>query len=69
MECAQKLVATIDSKAAADNNLADHLIPWIALTKGGKIKPALITNHLKTNVFEFQFFQSKYTLFNFSANN
>lgn len=48
-ECAQKLLAEIQSSAAVDRHLADNLIPLLGLV-GGEIKTSEITNHTKTNV-------------------
>ncbi len=49
-DCAQKLLAEIQSSAAVDQHLADTLIPLLGLL-GGEIKTSEITNHTKTNVF------------------
>jgi RNA 3'-phosphate cyclase len=49
-ECAQKLIAAIQSGAAVDAHLADNLIPWMALYPPGAIKAERITPHTLTNI-------------------
>lgn len=59
LECAQMLEKTIMSGFAVDNYLADQLIPWIALIKGSKIRPAALTPHLKANIYVTEMFLGK----------
>ena len=59
LKCAQMLEKTIKSGFAVDNYLADQLIPWIALIKGSKIKPAALTPHLKANIYATELFLGK----------
>jgi RNA 3'-phosphate cyclase len=47
---AKKLIDEIDSGAAVDENLADNLIPFLALF-GGRIKVSKISSHAKTNIY------------------
>ena len=49
-ECAQRLLAEMQSGVPVDRHLADNLIPLLGLV-GGEIKTSEITNHTKTNVF------------------
>ncbi len=50
-EAAEKLVQEIDSGAAVDHNLADQLIPFMALLPGSKIKTSKVSDHTKTNIY------------------
>jgi RNA 3'-terminal phosphate cyclase (GTP) len=59
-QAADKLLKEIESKAPVDQNLADNLIPFLALI-GGKIKTSKITNHTLTNIYVCeQFLDTKF---------
>ena len=47
-EAATLLLGAIESKAPVDENLADHLVPWLAI-RGGAFLAASITDHVRTN--------------------
>jgi RNA 3'-phosphate cyclase len=47
-DAAGRLMVAIESGRPVDENLADHLIPWLAL-RGGSIRTAAITGHTRTN--------------------
>ena len=49
-EAVNKLLKLIDSKTPVDPNLADQLVPFIALF-GGRIKTSEITGHIKANAY------------------
>jgi RNA 3'-terminal phosphate cyclase (GTP) len=57
-EAAINLIKEMKSKAAVDKNLADNLIPLLALVKG-KIKTSEITNHTLTNIYITELFLGK----------
>ena len=48
-ESAEKLLFEINSKACADQHLADNLVPFLIF--GGRVKTSIITNHCRTNVW------------------
>lgn len=50
-EAAEKLKQEIDSGAAVDHNLADQLIPFMALLPRSKIKTSKASDHTKTNIY------------------
>lgn len=58
-EAAKKLMSQIDSEAPIDRNLADNLIPWMALFCPSKIKASEITNHTITNIYVVEQFLGK----------
>ncbi|MBS3060930.1 MAG: RNA 3'-terminal phosphate cyclase [DPANN group archaeon] len=49
-EAAERMNMEIKSGAAVDENLADNLVPFIALC-GGSFKTSSITEHTRTNIF------------------
>lgn len=49
-ECAKKLIDRINRGGCVDTNLADQLIPYIAIW-GGKIKTGEVSMHTKTNMW------------------
>ena len=55
---AQKLIDEINSGAPVDENLADNLIPFLALF-GGSIKISKISNHTLTNIYVAEQFLGK----------
>lgn len=57
-ECARKLIDEINSGAAADENLADNLIPFLALF-GGRIKTSKISAHTLANIYVAEQFLGK----------
>ncbi len=57
-QVAIKLLEEINSKAAADQHLADNLIPFLALTKGA-ITTSKITDHTLTNIYVVERFLGK----------
>ena len=50
-EAANSLIKEIESKAPVDRPLADQILPFMALTKGSKIKVSELTSHCKTNMY------------------
>ncbi len=50
-ECAEELLKEIESGATVDHRLADQLIPYLALAKGGEFRTSRISEHLKTNIW------------------
>jgi len=48
-EAAEKLLFEINSKACADQHLADNLVPFLIF--GGSVKTSVITEHCRTNVW------------------
>lgn len=58
-EAASNLIKEIDSGAPVDSNLADQILPFMALTKDSKIKVSEITNHCKTNIYVIEQFLGK----------
>ncbi|MBU0628091.1 MAG: RNA 3'-terminal phosphate cyclase [Nanoarchaeota archaeon] len=57
-EAADKLLKEIESKAPIDSNLADNLIPFLAIF-GGKMRVSEITNHALTNIYACEQFLGK----------
>ncbi len=57
-EAAQKLIKEIQSKAAVDKNMADNILPYLALF-GGKLKTSELTNHTLTNIYVIEQFLGK----------
>ncbi|MFQ5620518.1 MAG: RNA 3'-terminal phosphate cyclase [Candidatus Nanoarchaeia archaeon] len=57
-EAAEILLKSIDSKAPVDYNLADNLIPYLALF-GGRIRVEKVTNHVRTNISTIEHFLGK----------
>lgn len=57
-QAALKLLNEINSKAPVDQNLADNLIPFLALVKG-KILVSKITPHTLTNIYTVEQFLGK----------
>ena len=58
-EAAKSLVKEIDSKAPADQHLADQILQFMALVGSSKIKTSKITNHAKTNIYTIENFLGK----------
>ena len=58
-EAAENLIKEIESKAPVDRHLADQILPFMALTKGSKIKVSSITNHCRTNMYIIEQFLGK----------
>ena len=57
------LIKEINSKAAIDKNLADNILPYMALLKDSKIKTSFITNHTKTNMYVIEkFLKNKFNI-------
>ena len=48
---AEILVQRIETRCALDVNLADNLVPWIALLAESKIKVPIFTPHMITNMY------------------
>ncbi len=65
-EAAQKLIKEIESKAAVDKNMADNILPYLALF-GGSIKTSKLTNHTLTNIYIIEQFLGK--IFNVDEEN
>ncbi|WP_297490632.1 RNA 3'-terminal phosphate cyclase [Thermococcus sp.] len=57
-EAADKLITSLESRAAVDRFLGDQLIPFLAFA-GGEVGVAEITNHLITNVWVVERFLGK----------
>tara|TARA_B100000315_G_C14594649_1_gene598030 strand:+ start:957 stop:2009 length:1053 start_codon:yes stop_codon:yes gene_type:complete len=57
-ECALALLDEINSQAAVDKHLADHLIPYLGLF-GGSMRVSEITNHTLTNIYVTELFLGK----------
>lgn len=55
-EAANNLIKEIESKAPVDRNLADQILPFMALIGNSNIKTSEITNHCKTNIYTIQQF-------------
>ena len=55
-EAANNLIREIESKAPVDRNLADQILPFMALIGNSSIKASDITNHCKTNIYTIQQF-------------
>ncbi len=47
----EKLKLEIASKSTVDANMADHLIPWLYMAKGGSYSVREITKHTRTNAW------------------
>ena len=58
-EAAENLIREIESKAPVDRHLADQILPFMALTKGSKVKVSEITSHCKTNIYAIEQFLGK----------
>jgi len=58
-EAAEKLIASIESKAPVDVYMADNLIPWMGLFKPSIIKTENVTEHAKTNIYVVEKFLGK----------
>ena len=54
-EAADNLIKEIESRAPVDRNLADQILPFMALV-GGYIKISEITNHARTNIYTIEQF-------------
>lgn len=50
-EAAKRLINEIESKAPVDRNLADQILPFIALVGNSSIKTSGITSHCRTNIY------------------
>jgi len=57
-EAAESLITSLKSGAPVDHNLADNLIPYLALF-GGRIRIEKFTNHVKTNMSTVEAFLGK----------
>lgn len=54
-EAAKKLVFEFEN-GTVDSYIADQLLPYFALAKGGKLKTSKITGHIRTNAFVIEKF-------------
>lgn len=59
LKCAEALAQAIASKRPLDDNLADQLVPWLALVKGSVISPKIMTPHLLSNIYVTEKFLGK----------
>ena len=57
-EAAKNLIKEIESISPIDKNLADQLLPFMALISG-QIKTSQITDHCKTNIYAIEQFLGK----------
>lgn len=48
---ARQIISELDSGAAVDVHLADQLIPFMALARGGSFTVREISEHTKTNIW------------------
>ena len=58
-ECATKLMAEMQSGATVDHRMADQILLFLALGKGGRFKTSRISEHLRTNAWVIQQFLPK----------
>lgn len=62
-EAITNLIENHNSQAPIDEHMADQLVPYMALAKGGTIKVARITDHTKTNIWVCeQFLDAKFVI-------
>jgi len=55
-EAAKELKGQMASHACFDENMADQIIPYMALAGGSKISVAKVTNHCRTNIWVIEKF-------------
>lgn len=57
-EAAKNIIKEIGSGAVVDRNMADQILPYLAIAKGS-IKTSEITQHCRTNIYVIEKFQGK----------
>ncbi len=55
-ECAELLKKQLDSNACLDRQMADQILPYMALAGSGKVSVAEITKHARTNMWVIEQF-------------